>query len=739
MSTEFKYHPLDRTRSEIRLLEIMPAYGRSLPLKCTIRHTALGSSTYRCLSYVWGDQNNDVKSRIAITYKKPILERLKLRTGHQSSESENFRLEIGSSLAAALVHLRRKHKRVTIWADALCINQQDDEEKNWQVELMTEIYSTATHVHAWLGPRFDDDADDVSTICDAFKLVPTVAGLLRRSNSAQTFADETSWSKACFSLANTNPPSTIQHGGNKDRSSSNTISHELREALTSKGAWGRFLSAFNKLSQSEYFQRMWILQETGRARDLTFHYAEQKAPYKLLLFCLCLARPFWALNDNLANLRTSSFFSRFDPRFLTCLTARMNCDKNCTLAEVLQLAYLQPPPLLNASDPRDIIYALLGVASDGPIGIKARYELGVEYPYASATRLLLSEGFTDILLSFKPYMSSEVDLSAETFPSWAFDWSTRGVSTSFDKSKACGDTKPAISFRELPGLEHKKEMMVIRGYRLGYVTKTGDSFSRVGTTVGFGKHIFPTGTINMESPPSSNETQISLSLVFDHLRQQYHHLNVNHTLTDTETFFNESAWPIGRYGLWWIKWVLGLWNLLTTHIHGQKEDVKDALKSVLELLSVPQEDHHKGYSILHELISPQALLSSVSHSTSPHHQEPVNITVQRAFRSAYGMRPVALNGIGGHGKRYLGYGPEPTEEGDEVVVFEGVKAPLVLRKARLSPEITTIGSYLDVAYDAEGYYYYKIIGPAYICGVMEGQLFNDTIQDQPATGSFLIG
>ncbi|KAM7211190.1 Heterokaryon incompatibility protein (HET) domain containing protein [Rhypophila decipiens] len=728
MSTDFKYHPLDKSRSEIRLLEITPAPERSLPLECTIRHSALGSSRYRCLSYVWGDPNNDVRSRIVITYKKPILERFKLTRRHRSSESEDFRLEIGSSLAAALVHLRRKHKRVTIWADALCINQQDDEEKNWQVGLMTQIYSNATHVHAWLGPRFDDDPNEVSTICDAFKLVPTVAGLLKRSNGIQTFVDETSWAKACFSLANTNPPSTMQK-----------LSHGLREVLTSKGSWGRFLSAFNKLSQVEYFQRMWILQETGRARNLTFHYAEQKAPYKLLLFCLCLARQFWALNDNLTNLRTSSFFSRFDSRFLTCLTARMNCNLNCDLLKILDLAYLQRPPLLKASNPRDIIYALLGLASDGPIGIKPRYELGVEYAYASATQLLLSNKFTEILLSFKPYISSEVDLSPETFPSWAFDWSTRGVPTPFPKSKACGDTKAAISFRELPALEQKKDMMVISGYRVGYVTKTGKSFSHVATTVGFGEDIFPTRTLNMESPPLSNEIQTSPSSVFDHLRQQYRHLNINPTLTTTEMFFNRSAWPIGRYGLWWINWVLGLWSLAMMHSPGQKEDVKDALKSVLELLSVPQEDHDKGYSNLHDLISPQILQSSVSHSTSPHHQEPVNITVQRAFRSAYGMRPLALNGGGRIGKRYLGYGPEPTVEADEVVVFEGVKAPLVLRKVRFNQEITTTDRNVCMAYDAEGYYYHRIIGPSYVCGVMEGQLFNDTHQHQPTTESFLMG
>jgi hypothetical protein len=141
-----------------------------------------------------------------------------------------------------------------------------------------------------------------------------------------------------------------------------------------------------------------VLQETGRARVLKFHYAEREAAYKLFFLSLCLARPF-CTSGSPADLRAIS--PGFDSRFLICLTARMYCNLNCDINKVLELAYRQRPPMHQATNPRDLIYALLGLVS-GPTGIEVRYDLSVEYAYLSATRLLLSQGFTEILLSFKP-------------------------------------------------------------------------------------------------------------------------------------------------------------------------------------------------------------------------------------------------------------------------------------------------------------------------------------------------
>jgi len=40
-----------------------------------------------------------------------------------------------------------------IWVDALCIDQNNLEEKAYQIELMHKIYAQAQHVVIWLGPE----------------------------------------------------------------------------------------------------------------------------------------------------------------------------------------------------------------------------------------------------------------------------------------------------------------------------------------------------------------------------------------------------------------------------------------------------------------------------------------------------------------------------------------------------------------------------------------------------------
>jgi hypothetical protein len=46
--------------------------------------------------------------------------------------------------------------RFPIWIDAICINQQDNEEKDHQVQHMGEIYRNAKLVVVWLGPSKDN-------------------------------------------------------------------------------------------------------------------------------------------------------------------------------------------------------------------------------------------------------------------------------------------------------------------------------------------------------------------------------------------------------------------------------------------------------------------------------------------------------------------------------------------------------------------------------------------------------
>lgn len=64
--------------------------------------------------------------------------------------------KVSEDLHAALACLRRPSVDLTIWVDFLCINQNNSEEKNHQVNLMHKIYGQAESVISWLGEDGND-------------------------------------------------------------------------------------------------------------------------------------------------------------------------------------------------------------------------------------------------------------------------------------------------------------------------------------------------------------------------------------------------------------------------------------------------------------------------------------------------------------------------------------------------------------------------------------------------------
>ncbi|KAK6069176.1 hypothetical protein SCUP234_10824 [Seiridium cupressi] len=103
------------------------------------------------LSYVWGQDNAQ--------------ELLLVRDPRPNSRSNEWRiLRIRPLLAEALRHLGYTDKPRTLWIDAICINQDDTEERNKQVHRMGEIYSLAHRVVAWLGPSTPDSQYALETM-----------------------------------------------------------------------------------------------------------------------------------------------------------------------------------------------------------------------------------------------------------------------------------------------------------------------------------------------------------------------------------------------------------------------------------------------------------------------------------------------------------------------------------------------------------------------------------------------
>ncbi|KAH7364781.1 heterokaryon incompatibility protein-domain-containing protein [Rhexocercosporidium sp. MPI-PUGE-AT-0058] len=127
------YLSLDGARREIRVLILEPG-SRGASIVCSTKTVSLeGSLEYMALSYVWGDALH------------PGLVEFNGR--------KNF--PITRNLEIALQHLRHETEVLVLWVDALCINQNNDEEKMHQVQLMKEIYSGAKETCLWLGEAAD--------------------------------------------------------------------------------------------------------------------------------------------------------------------------------------------------------------------------------------------------------------------------------------------------------------------------------------------------------------------------------------------------------------------------------------------------------------------------------------------------------------------------------------------------------------------------------------------------------
>jgi hypothetical protein len=125
----------------IRLLTLNPGI-RDAGIECHLYHASLADKpAYEALSYTWGDAAK----------VRPIL-----LNGSCWGVTEN--LEI------ALRHLRRETELRTLWVDALSINQGDDQEKAEQVPRMRDIFASATTVLAWTGESSEDSDAAIAAI-----------------------------------------------------------------------------------------------------------------------------------------------------------------------------------------------------------------------------------------------------------------------------------------------------------------------------------------------------------------------------------------------------------------------------------------------------------------------------------------------------------------------------------------------------------------------------------------------
>lgn len=120
-------HSLPWEVRTIRIITIRPGLpGDSV--MCDLHIGNFEAEEYEALSYVWGP--TDLTRKISIS-GKPVY--------------------VTDQLYHAMKHLRYRAKPRSIWIDALCIDQNDPDDRARQVSQMRRIYESATRVIVWLG------------------------------------------------------------------------------------------------------------------------------------------------------------------------------------------------------------------------------------------------------------------------------------------------------------------------------------------------------------------------------------------------------------------------------------------------------------------------------------------------------------------------------------------------------------------------------------------------------------
>lgn len=186
--------------NETRLLKITPrTKDDDCPIVADLVHTSLASPLpYEALSYVWGNSVVGVLSdvdpdtegygylRVPTEAPRNIFQfKCKDFASHPDLQyalwSAGFprpkgtiilggtEVEVGGELYSALNRLghlwqgtdQETKEGVYVWIDALCINQNDIEERNIHVKKMGQIYKKAKRVRIWLGEA-SSDADRIA-------------------------------------------------------------------------------------------------------------------------------------------------------------------------------------------------------------------------------------------------------------------------------------------------------------------------------------------------------------------------------------------------------------------------------------------------------------------------------------------------------------------------------------------------------------------------------------------------
>lgn len=382
----------------IRLLKVLPGRERD-PIVCELHYIALDHSPYyEAISYCWGSQVNSV-----------------------TIDCNGQPLRITENLSAAIMALRPRGESLLVWADAVCIDQESIEEKNSQVPVMRLIYQNAAKVQVWLG--HDTPA---KTCWEAFDLLQQLYHGYSKLG----------WN---FDIFTKQPVGEVLG------------SHQLPPL--SDSSWASLL----ELARRPWFTRAWIIQEVIVSRRALLRCENMELPWKTFCFGFL-----FAMRAGLLTYQPTILRHPFAYQHLVALIVTYVCFVDSTYEQFDLLSLLQSHRCVDATDPKDKIYALLGLSAEiesQKHELIPNYVLPTEEIYAEVSRSIISKAPTLDLLGVPRAVSSPL---TERISSWVTDWSVRHLGSSFTSKSLQGDYM--FNFNATPA--HIPKQITFRGSSL---------------------------------------------------------------------------------------------------------------------------------------------------------------------------------------------------------------------------------------------------------------------------------
>ncbi|KFA56422.1 hypothetical protein S40293_05070 [Stachybotrys chartarum IBT 40293] len=378
--------------TSIRLVELDPSFGDKVSFSL---HTfeLHESPPFEALSYTWGDPRSsflDDDPASTESYRHPTQE---LRCDG-STFMVRLNLFQGLRMLQSTTYIQRQR---FVWIDAICINQDDIEERSSQVKMMSNIFERADYIIGWLG-----QADD--TTADAITVMERLSSISR------------------LPLSNADI-------GNIQRSFEHISQAEFFDPKAYHNKLGiRFITAAEWLAwivflSRPYFERSWIVQEVNIAKRILLVCGRYIIPWSQLakaIFFLGFV-PQWGTYLNRGQMHywvmpgspeTSKFERMLVPEASESVLpiaaaslvkirtyARFDVQDGRVTPKVFSLySLLECFRSSVATDPRDKIFALLSIADrtkapfadpSASIILSPDYKLSTEVFFIRLTRLMV--------------------------------------------------------------------------------------------------------------------------------------------------------------------------------------------------------------------------------------------------------------------------------------------------------------------------------------------------------------